>query len=381
MAKGFSLSIAADTRAFTTAVKRGITEPLDDAAEILEDIGREGGRDLESVERAARESQGQTERLKDEYRKLQQEIRETGRKARTDFANPVKAATGEVSDNVKETMNETRQNLAETLSSFDGSVESLVDGVQGTLGGLTAGLGGILPVAATVAGAAGLGLITAEIAKQNEKAEELKQGLVDAYASAAAEGRAYLDEAQIIARSNEIIFDPERFKQVSEDAKTLGVDVSTAIRAQAGDLEALEVVSRTAADAERERLEIMDKDDGRAAGVLIELTELRKVADEYKNLQELNEENSELARIAGQVKADVEREAREEIARTRQAEEERWDAVAARFAENNGRQASIPVSLDTSEAERQLTNLTRRRTITVDVAGQGINGRFGTRVE
>lgn len=376
MAKGFSLSIAADTRSFTTAIKKGIQEPLEDAAEILEDIGREGGRDIGEVEDAARDAQRDTVQLKDEYKKLQQEIRETGKKAKTDFAEPSSRATKEVSEDLREVQNEAKANAAEMFSSFDGSFESIADAAQGTLGGLVSGFGGLPMIAATAAGAAGLGLVTAELTKQWEQADELKQSLVDAYSAAASEGRDYLDEAQIIARANEIIFDPERFKKASEDAKTLGIDVTTIIRGQAGDLEALETISRLAGEAEQDRLDIMANDDSAAAALSIELNGIRDVADEYRALQDQNQENSRLARISGAVREQVEQEAQDAIRKTRDVEQERWDRLAERYTEANGRTVNIPVNVDTTPADASLRRwFENPRNIRVNIDARDFAGR------
>jgi hypothetical protein len=58
---GYSISIAADTRTFMTGVQKGIIDPLEDAANIIEEIGSESGRDLDKLERAMKDAQDETD--------------------------------------------------------------------------------------------------------------------------------------------------------------------------------------------------------------------------------------------------------------------------------------------------------------------------------
>jgi hypothetical protein len=123
------------------------------------------------------------------------------------------------------------------------------------------------------------------------------------------------------------------------------VDVATVIRAQAGDLAALEVISRTAGKAEEERLAKMASDDSAAAALSIELDGILKVAAEYHTLGEQMEDNAGLARLAGDVKTEVEKENRDQISRTRKADEDRWNALGAKYDEAFARE-SIKVNVE-----------------------------------
>lgn len=378
MAKGFSISIASETKEFASGVKRGIIEPLEDAGDILQDLGKDGGRDFDKLEKSMRDAQNETDDTKIAFADLQREISETGKKARTDFANPVKKATKEVNENLDEVGRESKANAAEMFSSFDGSLDSIADAAQGTLGGLVGGLGGIGPMAVAAAGAAGLGLIASELIKQKDLADEVKANLVSAYQEAAAAGRDYLDEAQIIARANEIIFDPDLYKEQAENAKTLGLDVSTVIRAQAGDLAALEIISRTAGKAEEDRLAKMASDDSAAAALSIELDGILAVASEYHTLEKQMEENAALARVAGDVKTEVEKENRDQINRTRKADEDRWNALAVKYDEAAARpsvEVRFEPTLPSDEIIRQrLKDAARRQSIQIPLSAVTRNG-------
>lgn len=252
MAKGFTLSIAADTRTFQQSVKKGITEPLEDAADILEEIGRDGGRDLEQVERAARDSQRETEGVKKEFSELQKAIRDTGRKSRTDYADPVSDSSDRVKQDLDEVKNEAKQNAAEMFSSFDGSFESIADAAQGTLGGLTAGLGGIGGMAVAAAGAAGIGLIASALQASQAETERLAEVTNAAFAAMLDAGTRYVGESIVQDNIKDLIEDTERLKSVTKDANATGLERSLLVRAQAGDSAALAEAERLVAERRAE---------------------------------------------------------------------------------------------------------------------------------
>lgn len=347
--KGISINFLANVRDFLRGTD-DVEKAFDGVSGSLDEVARDGDRSTEKLERS----------FKDLTRTVDRETNTAQRSMGRNFEKGTRTAKGELD----ELGREARQNAAETFSSFDGSVDSFADGIQGTLGGIVSSLGAVGAVAGA-AGAIGIGLVTAELVKQQEKAEEVKAALTDAYRSAAEEGRDYLDEAQIIARANEIIFDPDRYKKSQEDAKALGVDVTTAIRAQAGDLAALDTISRIATQAEEERLRVMASDDGAAAALSLEVSALRGVADEYETLREKMNENSALAREAGAVKSEIEREQREQIKRTRDADQARYEALGRAHDEASSRG---PIDLrttleepDTDAVRRGIENSFERR--------------------
>jgi hypothetical protein len=380
MAKGIAISIAAETKPFLQGVQKGIIEPLEDAADILQDLGQDGGRDFDKLEKSMRDAQDETDDTRKAFADLQKEIAETGKKSRTDFAKPVKESTDKVSENLREVGSEAKANAAEMFSSFDGSFESIADAAQGTLGGLVGSLGGIGGMAVAAAGAAGLGLIAAELTKQKDLADELKEGLTSAYQEAAAEGRDYLTEAQIIARANEIIFNPDLFKKQAENAKTLGVDVATVIRAQAGDVEALAVISAIALQAEEDRLAATAgyQSTGAEAALITQAQDIENVAKEYAGVAGQMKENAELGRVAIQVTEDIETAARDQIARTRKTDEDRWNALGVKYSEAAARpsvEVRFEPTLPSDEIIRQrLQAAARRQSIQIPFSAVTRNG-------
>lgn len=378
MAKGYSIAIASDTKAFATGVQKGIIEPLEDAAEIIEDIGSDSGRDLDKLKRSMEQAQDETDDVKKAFSDLQKEIRETGRKARTDFADPANRASRDVRDELSEVSNEAKQNAAEMFSSFDGSFESIADAAQGTLGGLVGGLGSIPAIASVAAGAAGLGLLTSELTKQIDRAEDLKKSLIAAYAEAAEEGRDFLNTQQIIAEAQDILFNPDRkgeLDQFKRDAELIGVDINTYTAAMAGDYDAVTFAIEQARAAEAER-----RAEFSGPGVSLEQREAivgpyRSVVETLEGLGEQHVTNRELAgQYADFVATQTQRE-RDEVARVRDAEAQRWDEAARRYDEAAGRPPIVtPVTLQPDESALDRA-LARPRTLKLNIEGMTRNGQ------
>lgn len=251
------IPIASETGAFKKGVDSGIIDPLEDAQKALDDLARSRG--PEELERGIRDAQRRTEDLKDETkqtagaieREFKRAYRET-RSAADDGMGRARAATEEVTQEIG-------SNLGEAVSSVRGDLSELGQVGQDTLGGLAATVSGMGPAGlvgafALAAGAVGLGAVTAGIEEANEKQEQLNEN-----AAKFAEGyingiNGALDAAQVFAEINAIATDPERYKTAGENAKNWGVDVSTAMRAMAGDSTAIGTVSE-ALDRQAEALE------------------------------------------------------------------------------------------------------------------------------
>jgi len=147
--------------------------------------------------------------------------------------------TAKASDGVKNSLSEVGGAATKFVKGdLGGAVEDVASTVTIMAGSLIPGVGAALGVLA----AEGIGAITSGLQEAQKQADELKTRLTSAYQSAVDEGRALLDENQIIAASNEIIFDPTQRKQYQEDAAAIGVDATTLIRAMSGDEAALNEV-------------------------------------------------------------------------------------------------------------------------------------------
>lgn len=363
MAKGYSISIASDTKAFLTGVQKGIIDPLEDAAEVIQDIGSDGSRDLDKLERAMKQAQDETDDVQKAFSDLQKEIRETGRKSRTDFANPVKRSADEVGDQLDEVTSEAKQNAAEMFSSFDGSFESIADAAQSTLGGLVGGLKGIPAIAAVAAGAAGLGLVSSEIVKQIDRAEELKQNLTDAYKAAAEEGRTFIDQAAIDAATLDILFDTARREAAFAEAARIGVDPNTYIRGLAGDAVALQESIDTARIRYQELVDEVNSARGGEA-YSPEVQAVGVLQERLEGIQEQHEQNQAAAEQYQDIVTESTREQQRETERLRSVEQERWDELGRRAADAAARppvQIRTQLTAPDSESLRRATQGTFER--------------------
>jgi hypothetical protein len=238
VAKAHEIAIAADAKQFDQGIRSGVVKPLEQAEKALEqladaadDAGRDGSRGIDRLEDALKDAQRQAKKTED---------------AVDDIGDGGKASMGKWSEGAKEVSQEIGQNLGETVSSIRGNLSDLGQVGQDTLGGLAAtlaggGPAGIVGAAGLAAGAIGLGLVTAELQKQQEEADRMRERLGAAYQGAAEDGRKFLDVQTIIADGMDLIFNPERaeeYKRVLDDATQLGLDRATVIAANTGDLEA-----------------------------------------------------------------------------------------------------------------------------------------------
>lgn len=184
MGKGISIGIAADTKPALTAIKTGLIDPLEDAADALKKVAKEGN-DLDTIESGMKGSQRATNQFDKELQDAVDSIRKV--------SSTAKQSTREVSDDfeisagqqakirkkaLSEIKSEAKANAAETFSSFDGSAASFADGIQGTLGGLVSSLGPV-GLAVGAAGALAIGYINGALQKADTTSAEFKQGVAD----------------------------------------------------------------------------------------------------------------------------------------------------------------------------------------------------------
>lgn len=363
MAKAYTLNIAADTRAVKSAVDKGLIEPMEDALDVLDDIGR--NRDLDKLERGVEDAQDETKKLSRDFSNLAADIKSTGRKAKTDLVDPVSEGLNEVGD-------EAKANAAEMFSSFDGSFGSIADAAQGTLGGLVGSLGGIGGAAIAAAGAAGLGLIFAEITKQEEAAQRLKDYFSEAYQTAASEGRKYVDAATIIQEMQDIIFNPERvseYDQAQKDAKTTGIELGTILAARAGDQAALnDVIAITRQQYGDVRSEIENTDvtskittQSRVSQLGREAQGLGDIASRYETVRDEQSKNQQKAEEATVAVEKLSARERAQIQKTRDADQARYEAAArSRGALASAPPVVIPVRFQEPDANAVRSNLQRK---------------------
>jgi hypothetical protein len=231
MAKGISINFLADVRDFLRGTKN-VEEELDDVADSLDDVARDGDKATEKLEGSFKDLARQAKASGDDIEKG----------LGGGFDNTSRLG-GEAATEIKD---EFKSNLSEVTSSFDGSVESMGDLVQGTLGGLVSSLGP-LGMAVGAAGALGVGVLIAEITKAAEEAEASKarireMGLAIIESGADVAGLENFNEQLklIITNADEAPKKLEDIKNLAKDFPSLADDVGLMATAFAGNADAIE---------------------------------------------------------------------------------------------------------------------------------------------
>lgn len=361
MARGdLSVVINSETKAFAQGVKTGIIAPLEDAEQALQDLGRSSG--AGQLERDLRDAQKQTEQLSDETKATARQIERSYRDAGRD----IKKGVGDGLDGAK---NEAKQSGREAAASFSGEWDDVGDFVQETMANAFEGFGP-LGAAAGVAAAVGVGLVTAEIQKQQEMAEQLRERLMSAWKDAATEGRAYLDTAQIIAEAEDLMFNTDRaeeYKTLLDDQKRIGADWYDIVAAHTGDLSAQR-------DIQDRINQLVESEAGSYESIRDGISktnpEVQAMADrwglviaESERASQAAQDYQEFVRQSGETQ-------REQIDRTAAASQAHYEAMAARASQG------IPVKFvpSTAAVDNYMAALQRRAAqgITVNVRpGQG----------
>lgn len=254
MAGGISINILADVREAVRGVT-DVAEVVEEVGDRLHDLTKESGDTTDRMEKdfrdLSREADRQSDELRDKFRKAYKDVKNSS----DDTKEAAVKNTRKMGEQAAEVGGEIRQNLGEGIANAArGDFESLADTIGDTLGGVTAGIGGIGTAAIAAAGAAGLGLIIGAFNAINE-ANEASQERIAEWADKFIEaGGRVLTAGQVIAGSNDILTDPEKYKKAQDAAEKWGVSIETAILAQAGNLESVDEVSKSL-DKQRDAFE------------------------------------------------------------------------------------------------------------------------------
>lgn len=177
MAGGYTVGIASETKAFKQGIESGVIDPLEDAVQALDDLGKSRGPD--KLEDGFRDAQTASKKLEREVKETADTIERDFRQSYGEMKRASSSSTASAQEDLRELANEARTNVSETLSSFDGSIESLGDVVQGTLGGVVGGLTGPAGLFAAAAGAAGVGLVIKAINDGAEDSEAFREQVAE----------------------------------------------------------------------------------------------------------------------------------------------------------------------------------------------------------
>jgi len=323
------IDFLANVAAFLRGTK-DVEGSLDKVADSLDDVARDGDDALEDLERSlkdtSRASDNTARNIDQDGEKAERSFRDLARAARDtskdvdDVGTKGKSGFGKLGEAGSEVASELGQNVGQAVSSLRDNIGDLGQVGQDTLGGLAAtiagtGPAGIAGAAALAAGAAGLGLITAEIQKENERVQKLKDYFSEAWQTAVEGGRDYIDQATIIGQMNAIMFDKdnaEQWKQIQSDAKTLGLDTNVVLRAAAGDQKSLNdvlAVSNSLYGEQRDKLDELGPVRTKGMGpqqskMQQEADTLHKINDRWKQYGDINDENKTKAKGAADAISD-----------------------------------------------------------------------------
>ncbi|MFJ6534414.1 hypothetical protein [Microbacterium sp. NPDC091662] len=240
MAGGFSINAMLNASKWLRGVddmKSSLTDlegSLDDAADEVQKLDREGKQAFDKLERGAEEAADEANTLEKRLRDVRDTVDDVGDKSKKSFEK--------AEDGVKEFGDEANSTAKESAASFDGSAESIVDAFQEIAANAFAGFGPAGAIAG-LAAAAGIGLAMAGFEDVQEKQEE-SQARAAEWADAFIEaGSRVLSFDQKAAKVRDIITDPDRYKVATENAKLWGVSIDTAVAALAGSEGAIDEVS------------------------------------------------------------------------------------------------------------------------------------------
>ena len=269
MAKGINIDFVADVSRFLSGT-RNVSQALDDVVDALDDVGSEGKdsardaeRGLSDVQDAAKDAAREVDRLPDKLDdvgsatkdagdtadKLERKFSDAFDKVRTDAkttGSDIGTHMHEGSERAQEGFDEikdsARSNATETAASFDGSFDSISDGVQGTVAEFLQGFG----PAGTIAGlavAGGIGLLKKAFDDQSAAAQQDAQDMADAYKAALDDmiesGENFVSQDLISQQIKAIVEDEDKLKNAQQIAAESGASLSSVLRGQAGDLDAL----------------------------------------------------------------------------------------------------------------------------------------------
>jgi hypothetical protein len=336
------LDILANTRQFVSDMQKAGAS-VEDISDALNDLIRDGDKAGDKLEHSFREAARQVKKFSDETEKA-------GKSAGTDLTKGFKKAEGGVEDFKQEA----NSSLRETAASIS-SVEDGLGAVQEIAANAFVGFGPVGAGAGLVA-ALGFGLLLENLNKQNEAIQRMKEYFAEAYQTAAAEGRKYLDTATILNEAQEILFNPDRqgeYNQALEQSKRIGVDINTLILARAGDQDALtEAIAAT--QAAQESLDTTVQGAGRFSHEKnnTEKNELEAIQRQYQAIGKLHQDNAQRAQAAQQIENQLHAEDRRQLEQTANAHR----AAQDRIRSDASRPITIPLRADTS----QLSNAIRR---------------------
>lgn len=215
---GVKLDLTTDTSQFKKGMK-GAEDIIESVGETFDDLAKDAEGAAEDMEKSfaeyARETKAEASNLGKQISGAQDEAA-----LDVDKANEKMATSGQ-------------SKAREVAASFDGSAESIVAGFQGAAAEAFEGFGPA-GVAAGLAAAAGLGLITSEMERQKEEAAKAAEAAWDMAQQMVEAGIYMVTENQKIEAFEALVGDQEQRDKFKSDLDTLGISWTDFVAAQVG---------------------------------------------------------------------------------------------------------------------------------------------------
>lgn len=320
------LDILANTRQLVSEMKKAGTS-VDDVSDSLDDIVKGGDNAGEKLERSFKDLAREAKKADDAV----ENVGKSGQRAGKSVDSGIDRAKRSM-DDFKDEADSTAK---EAAASFDGSAESVGDAFQE----LAANLGPAGVVGAVVIGSI-IALATSAVENWEEKVQGIKDATSEMWQAAAEEGRSFIDSTSITAEAYRLLWD-KAYEDQFAAAERAGIsrsDLALALAEGEGDAydrvkdrivqafkeqaEASAVYSDTAKEG-GDKARVAAEKEAAALGPTVALLEEKAKAVEA---------NKKLTREAQEVTATAEKAQRDQIKKTNDAAQSRYEGLAQLYS-------------------------------------------------
>jgi hypothetical protein len=237
--------------------EKAVERMADKIGDATEDGVREAERAVEglgdtlgdSTKEGVRDAEQSTERLEKSFKELADGVKRESKDMGDPMAISMKKGTADASEGVRDFKQEAKQNAEEVASSFDGSAASIGEGFQSVAATAFAGFGPAGMIAG-LAAAAGLGLIFAQIEKNDERTQELREKVAELageYIEAGLDGRQSMSGIAEAIKDMALATEDgtTNLSDLRKMAKEAGVPFQDLAKAMAGDKDAIDQLLET----------------------------------------------------------------------------------------------------------------------------------------
>jgi len=277
---GINIDANLDGRNFIRGVG-DMGEALEDLQDSVTDVQKDGDKSLEKLEKS--------------FAEVAKASRTAGDDIKKGIGKDTKDATKDANEGLKTMKEESLSTAKESAASFDGSAESIIGSFQEIAANAFVSFGSV-GVAAGLAAAAGIGLISAAMVQAEADAVETQARVSElgtAMIEAGSDGQKPIEQVvddllQIVTNGAEAV---KTFKDIQKEAEDLGLDANLLATAYAGGQEAIDAQADSfkklikeaekQRDAEKERYGVATKESALYVEDLkAQQAELEKVTQE-----------------------------------------------------------------------------------------------------